>query len=170
MSSITWLHLSDIHLRTTDSYNANVVLQSLKKDISARLRQDHLSPDFIVVTGDVASSGQAAEYTMAGQFFDDLLALTGLTKERLFVVPGNHDVDRGAISPLAENASSVLVRRDAVTRFFSEKDDRALVFRRLHNYRDFVVSCLVGSCPATTRTISMSRISLSPANMWAFSP
>ena len=36
-------------------------------------------------------SGKPAEYALARAFLDDLLAVTGLGKERLFPVPGNHD-------------------------------------------------------------------------------
>jgi hypothetical protein len=45
------------------------------------------------VTGDVAFSGKAEEYELARRFFDDLLGVTGLGKERLFpskcwIMPG----------------------------------------------------------------------------------
>ncbi|MBN1889698.1 MAG: hypothetical protein JW850_17005, partial [Thermoflexales bacterium] len=65
MSTITWLHLSDLHFRPSQSYDANIVLKSLLQDVKDRL-QDGLKPDLIVVTGDVAFSGQADEYQLAG--------------------------------------------------------------------------------------------------------
>jgi predicted phosphodiesterase len=46
------------------------------------------------VTGDIANGGQENEYSQATNFFDELLEATGLSKKQLFVVPGNHDVDR----------------------------------------------------------------------------
>jgi formylglycine-generating enzyme required for sulfatase activity/energy-coupling factor transporter ATP-binding protein EcfA2 len=45
------------------------------------------------VTGDIAYSGQKDEYTLAKTFFDDLLEKLNLSDDRLFIVPGNHDVN-----------------------------------------------------------------------------
>src|ERR1044071_570602 len=116
MSILTWLHLSDIHLRESDLYNSNVVLQSLLKDISENVQTHHLKPDFIVVSGDIAAAGEAAEYALAQQLFEDLLRVTGLSKESFFLVPGNHDVQRKAVSLVASRAHSILKTRDDVNR------------------------------------------------------
>ncbi len=50
--------------------------------------------DLVCFTGDVAHSGQPGEYAQASGFIRDLLNHVQLPMERLFVVPGNHDVDR----------------------------------------------------------------------------
>jgi formylglycine-generating enzyme required for sulfatase activity/predicted MPP superfamily phosphohydrolase len=138
MSLITWIHISDLHLEPAGHYNANVVLTPLLRDIADRRAEDGLSPDFIVATGDITYSGQPEEYAVAEQFFDELLEVTRVPKERFFVVPGNHDVDRRAISMLAERATSVIRDREDSHRVLSDKDDRALVLKRLHNYAAFV--------------------------------
>jgi 3',5'-cyclic AMP phosphodiesterase CpdA len=93
MSTITWLHLSDLHLRAGDrhTWDADVVLPGLLQDLRERIVQDGLSPDLILVSGDVAFSGATAEYALTRAFFDDLLTATGLQKEQLFAVPGNHE-------------------------------------------------------------------------------
>ena len=87
---LTWLHLSDLQLQK-ESGQA-VVLKQLLDDVE-RLREENLRPDFICVTGDVADSGQPDEYGRAREFFDDLLHLTSVSRERLFIIPGNHDID-----------------------------------------------------------------------------
>jgi hypothetical protein len=69
------------------------VLKALVKSIGD-YREQGRCPDLIFATGDVAYSGKADEYKLAIRFFDDLLAAAGLEKQRLFVIPGNHDVDR----------------------------------------------------------------------------
>jgi len=51
-------------------------------------------PDLVFATGDVAFAGQANEYASATKFFDELLAAANLKRSQLFVIPGNHDVDR----------------------------------------------------------------------------
>jgi 3',5'-cyclic AMP phosphodiesterase CpdA len=100
MSTITWLHISHLHLRPPKPpepgplpYDVNVVLRSFLNDVAKRIEEDGLRPDFIAVTGDVAFSGKAEEYELARRFFDDLLGVTGLGKERLFpskcwIMPG----------------------------------------------------------------------------------
>src|SRR4030088_1314290 len=91
--SITWLHISDFHVKSGDPYDRDVVLGALVKS-AAEYRRSGRSPDLIFATGDIAYSGKPQEYELAGKFFDDLLSAVGLPKNRLFVIPGNHDVDR----------------------------------------------------------------------------
>lgn len=50
--------------------------------------------DLLCMTGDLAQSGKFDEYDVAGSFLDRTLSRLGLTRERLFIVPGNHDIDR----------------------------------------------------------------------------
>jgi predicted phosphodiesterase len=90
---ITWLHVSDFHFRAGDAYDRDVVLRALVQSV-ARFRERGRVPDLIFATGDVAYSGNAAEYELATTFFDDLLVAAGLDRRQLYVVPGNHDIDR----------------------------------------------------------------------------
>jgi len=52
----------------------------------------------ILVGGDVAYKGAADEYKFAKKWLADLASDCGCDEDRMFVVPGNHDVDRVAIS------------------------------------------------------------------------
>ncbi len=92
-SAVTWLHVSDFHLTDGAPYDQEVILRSLVESVK-RFRQEGHAPDLIFATGDIAKNGKAREYEQATQFFDALLKAAGLGKERLFIVPGNHDVDR----------------------------------------------------------------------------
>jgi len=92
------LHLSDLHISAKDSFDRSLVLDPLIE----RVRHDRdngLIPEIVIVSGDIAFRGIAEEYTLAKQFFDDLLEALGLNKERLFMVPGNHDVNRKKYRP-----------------------------------------------------------------------
>jgi len=103
--SITWLHISDFHIRSGDPYDRDQVLGALVRSV-ADYRHQGRSPDLIFATGDIAHSGKQAEYDLVGKFFDDLLTAAGLAKERLFVIPGNHDVDRDLGVGLARTLDS----------------------------------------------------------------
>jgi predicted phosphodiesterase len=94
--AVTWLHLSDFHLREGCLYGQDVVLRSLVKSVKRFREEEGLSPELIFATGDITQSGRSSEYNVATNFFDDLLDAAGLTsmRERLFIVPGNHDVEQ----------------------------------------------------------------------------
>jgi len=138
LRTITWLHLSDLHFRASDAYDENIVLKPFLHDVEERINKDGLQPDLIIISGDIASASRLEEYALARTFLDDLLATTGLPKGRLFLVPGNHDVDRSAITTLSAGATAVLDSRRAINRLLASEDDRALVFQRFRSYRDFV--------------------------------
>jgi 3',5'-cyclic AMP phosphodiesterase CpdA len=141
---VTWLHISDLHFSTEQTYDANVVLQALLQDISERIQQDGLCPDFIAVTGDIAFSGKSDEYDLAQRFFDDLLVRTKLSKNRLFIVPGNHDVDRNLITPGAKAIGAALTNRNSVNILLATLADRQLMMARFKGYEEFVNDYFAG--------------------------
>ena len=144
MDTITWLHISDLHFRAKQTYDSNIMQGALLKDVAERIQEDALRPDFIAVTGDVAFSGQADEYDVARKFFDDLLKITGLDKERLFVIPGNHDVDRSLITTGARAIGDSLTDRERVNALLTTPSDRQLMFARFKGYAVFVNDYLGG--------------------------
>jgi 3',5'-cyclic AMP phosphodiesterase CpdA len=137
-ATLTWLHLSDLHFRREEDYDERIVLRGLLRDLAGRIEQEGLQLDFIVVTGDIAFAGQPEEYGLARQFFDDLLAVAGLGKDRLFPVPGNHDVDRSKISRGAAGIAASLTDRRSVNEVLANDADRALLLARFAGYREFV--------------------------------
>ena len=139
---LTWLHLSDLHFRASQAYNANVVLKALLTDVQERIQQDGLRPDFIAVTGDVAFSGQPQEYKLAAEFLDKLLSVTGVPQEQLFLVPGNHDVDRKLVTARAKTIGAGLTDRDKLHTFLTTDQQRELIFKRFKAYARFVNSYL----------------------------
>jgi tetratricopeptide (TPR) repeat protein/predicted phosphodiesterase len=102
---VTWLHISDFHIRGGDPYDGDVVLCALVRSVQA-FRKRGRAPDLIFATGDVAYSGKPDEYKIATIFFDALLDAAKLEKHQLFVIPGNHDVDRGRGAGLARTFES----------------------------------------------------------------
>src|SRR4051794_14867048 len=92
-TNLRWLHVSDFHFKSGDPYDRDVVLRALVRSV-AEFRANGRQPDLIFATGDVAHGGQESEYQAATQFFDALCAAAGIHKQYLYVVPGNHDVDR----------------------------------------------------------------------------
>jgi 3',5'-cyclic AMP phosphodiesterase CpdA len=135
--TLTWLHLSDLHFRESRAYDENIVLQALLRDVTERIRDDGLRPDFAVITGDLAFSGKPAEYALATRFLDELLKTTGLSRQQLFLVPGNHDVDRSRITGGAQAITDALVDRASANTCLKTAADRRLVLARFKGYARF---------------------------------
>ncbi len=91
--SLQILHISDLHIKEKEHFDRTLVLNPLIERVRKDKKQG-LGPELVVVTGDIAFKGVKEEYDQAKTFFDDLLQALGLENERLFIVPGNHDVNR----------------------------------------------------------------------------
>ncbi|MBL7174435.1 MAG: metallophosphoesterase [Desulfobacteraceae bacterium] len=140
MNTITWLHLSDLHFRDREatSLDRNVILTALLEDLHGLEERHDLSPDFILISGDIAYSGIREEYELAEMFFDNLLEVTKLSKERLLVVPGNHDINSPLISQGAKAIISSLSSRMMMEGALIDVQDRSLILRKFKGYSDFV--------------------------------
>jgi formylglycine-generating enzyme required for sulfatase activity/calcineurin-like phosphoesterase family protein/energy-coupling factor transporter ATP-binding protein EcfA2 len=138
MSTLSWLHLSDLHFKAAVQWDENIVLRALLVDVREQIKTNGLALAFIVLTGDIAFQSKAEEYRLATQFFDDLLKETGLPKDRLILVPGNHDVDRGLISRGARAIVKSIDSRAALAEILSAGEDRNLIMRKLARFDDFI--------------------------------
>jgi predicted MPP superfamily phosphohydrolase len=92
------LHISDLHIGKDNNFDRSTVLDPLiervKKDI-----KEGLNPELVFVTGDIAFKGVKKEYDQAKKFLADLLKELKLPDQSLFIVPGNHDVNRKKYRP-----------------------------------------------------------------------
>ena len=137
LDKISWLHLSDFHFRTTgDSFSQTVSCDELLGDIPSRLL-DEYPLQFVLVTGDIAFSGQASEYELASTFFVDLASKIGLSLDRICIVPGNHDVDREPLSYLLDGVRLRLTSQQAIDEFLARDAERTLLMERQSAFRGF---------------------------------
>ncbi|MAB45828.1 MAG: hypothetical protein CMN67_10410 [Sphingomonadaceae bacterium] len=103
--TLKWLHISDVHFSGQNSYDQNRLVSALLRSLP-NLMLRFGRPDFVFFTGDLAKSGQKSEYAEATSFFEHLLSVLGLEKDRLLVIPGNHDVDRKFNAGLSRDLKS----------------------------------------------------------------
>lgn len=89
------LHLSDLHF-TASGISQDLVVSSLSKMLE-KLCKEETKPNVIVLTGDIAFSGKTEEYAKAKEFIDKIALFCNVNVERIFIIPGNHDVDRSKI-------------------------------------------------------------------------
>lgn len=124
--TLTWLHLSDLHLCSAKSgWKANDIIKKLKDDLKEMLHNYDLKPDFLFLTGDLAfgelrkpksdtdkkllkvqpenEDEDDYEFSLQAQFeevhvlMNSICELFELSDEQIFIVPGNHDVNRNSI-------------------------------------------------------------------------
>ncbi len=128
---VRFLHISDLHLRRQldRRYDQDRVLDGLLSFLE-RDRPDY-PLDLIFVTGDLAHAGKPEEYALVVELFEQLMARTGVPAERIFVVPGNHDIDRGVGRWLLRTLST----DEQATAFFEDPRSRGFHAQKLAAYQ-----------------------------------
>ncbi|WP_181174307.1 metallophosphoesterase [Mesorhizobium sp. B2-3-11] len=110
-----FLHLSDIHFKKTEIGQPDDPNLALRSDIVRdvrRMRTEIGRPaDGILLTGDVAFAGGTEEYAFAYKWLEEKLCPeAGCLIDDVFVIPGNHDVDRSAENDIAQNMAREALR------------------------------------------------------------
>ncbi len=106
--TLTWLHLSDLHIcKIRTGWDSARVLKTLLRDLKQMEKEYGLHPDLFFFTGDVAFGqiGSKPGETISDQFKEAHTFFEGIRtaftphipKENVFLVPGNHDVNREEI-------------------------------------------------------------------------
>ena len=141
---LTYVHLSDIHFgqeKGSEIYVHDDVKECLIEDVATRKGAAGIEQmDGVIVTGDIAFSGKKSEYDCAAQWLDRLTQEIGCDKTDVLVVPGNHDIDRDRITPLAELMLGRVVEggADELERFLAEDPQATeLLYDKFDDYRDF---------------------------------
>ena len=136
MRTVRWLHISDLHMREAEDAPQQTVLATMLEDISRR-RATGAQVDFVVVTGDLAFSGKRSEYELVAAFLRDLVASVGVSPDKVFCVPGNHDVQRERSKMCFRGARYEIQSEGDVYRFLADDEERKDLLRRQENYRAF---------------------------------
>lgn len=140
------LHLSDIHFRKSEigtAQDPNFHLRNeLIRDVEEQCKQLG-PPDVIIVSGDVAFAGDPEEFEFASQWLRELCQRSGGSMESVFVVPGNHDVDRSQADSLMVQLLHKAIKNagdltnQEIARHLSDKDAQRLLYQSLENYNQF---------------------------------
>ncbi|NIO83820.1 MAG: hypothetical protein GTN53_25145, partial [Candidatus Aminicenantes bacterium] len=93
LKSLHILHISDIHYSTENDPSITRIFHEFLKDIKQWREKNHNKPiHAICLTGDIAFSGQKEQYVSIHKRINEILIVTGCPQDRLFLIPGNHDV------------------------------------------------------------------------------
>lgn len=148
-TNISWLQLSDIHFRASDAWRDSAARDSLVDLLRGSFGAGTLTrPDLILCTGDIgfgdtSSQKLSSQYEDANAFFDEIQAIAGIARDHMFVVPGNHDVERAKANKHADATYRKMAKEyylheqeinDSVANTTKEYLD---ALQRLQAYRDF---------------------------------
>ena len=143
-SLFSWLHISDLHFGQPHRDPLKLI-----RDQLLRAAQEHdlygiPPPDAIFVTGDVTYSGASEDYAQATTWLKLMGMPWRLGPDSIFVVPGNHDIQRDVVEPDGPLSSILTALRETVAgntwNLFANNDTRVNLMSRLANYLTFSAS------------------------------
>src|SRR3990172_7272003 len=108
-NTITWLHLSDLHVCLPKfGWDYHQVLDSLLDDLQRMQNYHGLHPDLIFFTGDIGygqigtnkNESLFEQLNIAQEMFDQIRKKfkEEVPLDNFFLVPGNHDVNRNKVT------------------------------------------------------------------------
>jgi hypothetical protein len=109
---LVFLHVADIHFRrwSGDKWDIEEDVRNELIQDAERMSGEFPDPSGVLVGGDIAFSGATTEYAHAKDFLQKLSGRIGSAGDRVWCVPGNHDVDRDYVE-------KTLVLKDARKQF-----------------------------------------------------
>jgi hypothetical protein len=147
---VSWLHLSDVHIgRRGREWDWAEVLGSLGPAVTSLVERAEVTrtPDLLFFTGDLAFGNQP-RYSLADQFSEGAAFLDHiceLFKPRIpwdcvFIVPGNHDVNRDRVSTADKHyLSPDTMTLSKIEEHFTQGDRQFESFMaRQEEYRSFI--------------------------------
>jgi|GEM_PF-1400078 Predicted phosphohydrolases len=137
------LHLSDFHFRSGD-VSQDIVIESLGDAIRTYCTQND-QPEVFVITGDIAFSGKKQEYDKATQFIERVKSDCNIANERVFIVPGNHDVDRLLVENRQIRWWYNFTDEQSMLDVLTSSDSFPTIFKKTEAYFNFVKQNMSGA-------------------------
>ena len=143
------LYLSDIHFREPECLNPRTDLASndrklLINDLKDIIRETGKRVDAIVVTGDISFKAHKSEFDTATNWLKELADINRIDESKIFVVPGNHDVDRSVADDYLLTSFREMLngmpepqKKLHFTRSLQNEDTKNLILRTMQNYNQF---------------------------------
>lgn len=125
---IRWLHLSDFHIGK-DGYEQDKIFKNILQHIEDESKEKEL--DLIFITGDIANKSIENEYNAFIENFLEKIPNKSDNKPKIYIVPGNHDLNRTKIKR---------VNRELTDSKFFRADKNGLDERQKHEipaFKDF---------------------------------
>jgi predicted phosphodiesterase len=149
VGKISFIHLSDIHFVKTSGNKADIdqdLRNAVITDIGINAKKYLGKADGVLISGDIAFSGNEKEYDKAKVFLEEITNIFGISKSSVYCVPGNHDVDQNVakVSPSVYESQCKLESVETLDQADKEFERKIndgcyndLLFKTTQNYNDF---------------------------------
>jgi hypothetical protein len=143
------LHISDIHFRAPYCLDAahdtdGPIRDALIEDLDRFTEKSPEPISGILITGDIAFQADPEEYEIATSWLNELCERFSCPPQNVFVVPGNHDVNRSTCRDMMVNAVREQVlsrageyRERAFVDTLNHKDSGPLLIKPMEAYNKF---------------------------------
>jgi len=152
----TFLHISDFHFSKRRARDQEIVVDALLNDLRT-LCIGHRKPDLVLFSGDLVQAAGVDLHDDAYDFLLDKVAkVTGCSDERIFVLPGNHEVERDGLMRFAEshrewrNLVNTPNETEEFNRIYAENHMNLALDAKFSNY-DYLDRYLRGGAPVGER-------------------
>lgn len=149
MGKISFIHLSDIHF-VKDSDNPADIDKDLRDAILVDLRNNAMNAltniEGVLVSGDIAFSGNEEEYIKAEEFLGRITSELNIEKSSIYCVPGNHDIDQSIpresqsvydAQKALDNAGTLDEADKVFCKYVGDKYYKGIIFKPLEKYNEF---------------------------------
>lgn len=129
------VHLSDIHFVTDFHESIGVVMRAFKEDVKEQVKSGEYEK-YLVISGDLVKSGaDNASYKAFISYISSCMEDVGIGKDRIFCVPGNHDINSAEIKKSLIGNKAVFGHVFGETEFNDWlREQEEDVYRRFNNY------------------------------------
>ena len=158
-TNMLFLHISDIHFKHVEVGQPDDPNRALRNDLIADLKkmraQVGATVASVLLSGDIAFAGKAEEYDFAYAWLENEVCPTvGCPIENIFVIPGNHDVDRDAEAGPAQVMVRASLRQvgtdklnEELRKWMRDRVSADVIFGPIENYNRFAAKFLCALRP-----------------------
>ncbi len=118
----------------------------LLRDAEAKCKEIGKKPSAVLISGDIAFAGDREEYLFALAWIEEFCARCGAELDSVFVIPGNHDVDRKRAGSMVvqsiHNDIKVTEKKHLdrkLAKLLSDEETGALLYQSIEAYNDFAL-------------------------------
>ena len=156
---IRLLQFSDTHFLYSEDAGEDDYLQlreRFKEDLN-NMKNERGAVDCILICGDIANKGKKEEYDSARKFINSISSVLEVDdqKPNVFVIPGNHDIDRNIIPYTRQLLCKGLLGQNGDSTFTTLKKEEPIAIEALYSslsqYNDFAAT--FGSVDGVSETI-----------------
>lgn len=146
MEKLVLVHLSDIHFTRASGVSVHDLDKNVRNELvldATKVAKEIGPVTGVLVTGDIAFSGSEVEFEHATNWLRYFCRAIGCREESVWVVPGNHDVDRQKTKRKLTRMLHQGVRKDGsdidreLREIFADAQSAAALLEPLTDYNKF---------------------------------